>query len=426
MFLDETVAARIGGQARGLPAVCSAHDWVLQAAMQQAASTGAPLLVEATCNQVNQSGGYTGMTPESFVRFVDGVAAQTHFPRSQLILGGDHLGPSPWQGEPAASAMAKAAELVRAYVRAGFMKIHIDCSMPLGGEAHPPAEVIARRTADLAKVAEQTVDSNRRSSFVDPGLRYVIGSEVPVPGGACQHETGVEVTPVARLRQTLDLARDAFAAAGLESAWERVRAVVVQPGVEFGDDFVLPFDPHAASELSDFIRAEPGLVYEAHSTDYQGREALRALVAGGFAVLKVGPALTFAFREAVFALAEMEDELFPEERSNVVQALEEAMLRHPAHWDGYYRGDEQERRLKRRYSLSDRVRYYWPDPGVRAAFERLLYNLGTKPLPLTLISQFAPVQYGRVRGGALAPEPGPLIRDRVQDVLRDYDFACGR
>jgi D-tagatose-1,6-bisphosphate aldolase subunit GatZ/KbaZ len=427
MFLDDIVAAQKRGEAGGIPSVCSAHAWVLQAAMEGATQSGAPLLVEATCNQVDQFGGYTGMRPVDFVRFVDGIAAQNHFPKSQLILGGDHLGPSPWASEPAEAAMDKARTLVRDYVRAGFTKIHLDCSMPLGGEAQPPVEVIARRTADLAKITEQTIGSNRQSTITNHELRYIIGTEVPVPGGAQEHETGVEVTPVARLRQTLDLSQAAFTAARLDSAWARVRAVVVQPGVEFGDDFVLPYNPGAAAGLSDFIKNEPGLVYEAHSTDYQSREALGALVAGGFAILKVGPALTFAFREAVFALAKMEEELFPpEERSGIVQTIEDAMLCRPGYWEEYYRGDEQERRLKRRFSLSDRLRYYWPDPGVQAAFERLLHNLGAKPLPLTLVSQYAPVQYERVRRGNLAADPGALIRDRVRDVLRDYDFACGR
>lgn len=67
-----------------------------------------------------------------------------------------------------------------------------------------------------------------------------------------------------------------------------------------------------AQTLSRFIEAQPGLVYEAHSTDYQSREALRALVEDHFAILKVGPALTFAFREAVFALAAIEEVLCDE------------------------------------------------------------------------------------------------------------------
>ncbi len=144
-----------------------------------------------------------------------------------------------------------------------------------------------------------------------------------------------------------------------------------------------------------------------------------------FAILKVGPALTFALREAVFALAASEDELVPPEaRSNIVQALEAAMLRHPVHWERYYHSDEAERRRKRRFSLSDRVRYYWTEPQVQAALTRLLENLSARPLPLTLISQYLPEQYEKVRSGEVKNHPREFLLARVRKRLDDYAFAC--
>jgi D-tagatose-1,6-bisphosphate aldolase subunit GatZ/KbaZ len=98
----------------------------------------------------------------------------------------------------------------------------------------------------------------------------VIGTEVPVPGGAKVFEEGVAVTTVNGVEETVAVTRAAFRAVGLEAAWERVRAVVVQPGVEFGDEFVLAYRPEAARDLTRWIEAAPGLVYEAHSTDYPG------------------------------------------------------------------------------------------------------------------------------------------------------------
>ncbi len=426
-YLDYLAASHHFGDRRGLPSLCSAHPLVIETALQHGLAHPRPVLIEATCNQVNQFGGYTGQTPADFARFVLETADRLGFPRPRLLLGGDHLGPLPWAGEPAEHALQKAADLVRAFVQAGFTKIHLDCSMPLGGERDLPLEEIARRTADLAKIAEQTFDSIRPSSTVDCPLRYVIGSEVPPAGGAKAGEDRLAVTAPQAAAATLEAVRRAFHAAGLESAWERVRALVVQPGVEFGDETVHEYDRAAAAPLARLLETVPGLVYEAHSTDYQTPAALRALVEDHFALLKVGPALTFALREAVFALAAIEEELVPAEaRSHIVDVLEAAMLRHPAHWEKYYRGSEEERRLKRKFSLSDRLRYYWPDPQVRAAFERLLQNLGAVRLPLALLSQYAPRQFERVRSGELAPAPGALIRDRVRDVLRDYDFACGR
>jgi D-tagatose-1,6-bisphosphate aldolase subunit GatZ/KbaZ len=425
MYLDEIVRAQKRGEAKGITSICSAHPWILKATLK-VSETSRICLIESTCNQVNQFGGYTGMTPADFVRYLRGIAEENNFPFENIILGGDHLGPSAWQNEPADSAMQKSAVMMRDYVQAGFTKIHLDCSMSLGDdpEGSLEPEVSARRAAQLAKVVEETFALSCRESQRD-APRYVIGTEVPVPGGAREHEEGVSVTKVEDARQTLQVTREAFIREGLESAWERVIAVVVQPGVEFGDDFVLEYQPSAARDLSRFIESQ-GMIYEAHSTDYQPRDALKNLVRDHFAILKVGPGLTFAFREAVFALAMMEDELFPKDvRSSLIRVLDDVMLRYPEYWKKYYRGSDEEQAFKRRYSFSDRIRYYWPDPQVQAALEKLLKNLSEKPLPLSLLSQFAPVQYERVCSREFMWTPESVIFDNVQAVLRSYETACG-
>jgi len=390
----------------GITSVCSAHPYVIRQTLKVFKTP----LIEATCNQVNQYGGYTGMTPKDFVAYVRSTAEENNFPFENIILGGDHLGPNVWQNEPAESAMDKAKTLIREYVQAGFVKIHLDCSMRLADDS-PGAlnpEIIARRTAQLAKVAE-TVES-------DSASRYVIGTEVPVPGGATEHEEGVRVTKVPDVQQTIDVTRDAFLREGLDAAWERVIAIVVQPGVEFGDDFVLPYQPNAAQELSRFIESQP-MVYEAHSTDYQTLNALQDLVRDHFAILKVGPALTFAFRKAVFALALIENELIAEgQRSNIIQILDAAMLRHPEYWQKYYRGDEAEQAFKRKYSLSDRARYYWVQPEVQNALTKLFANLVRQPLPYSLLSQFV---------GETGFTADQVIAWKINQVLERYAKACG-
>lgn len=423
--LDFVIAAQKKGAARGLPSICSAHPWVLKTALRG----NAPVLVESTCNQVNQFGGYTGMTPADFVRFVRGIAAGNGFPLEKLLLGGDHLGPAPWQAGPIERAMQRAADMVRAYVQAGYTKIHLDASMKLGGDdpSRPlDLELAARRTAWLAKAAEQAFPSSAEKGGGGEGLRYVIGTEVPAPGGATGPQDSVRVTPVEEARRTLEVTHAAFVEAGLEAAWERVVALVVQPGVEFGDDFVHEYDPAAASGLARFSEATR-FVYEAHSTDYQRPEALRALVRDHFAILKVGPALTFAFREAVFTLAMIESELFPpEERSRLIETLDAAMLREPVHWKRHYHGSERRLALARKYSLSDRVRYYWPEADVQAALSKLMGNLArAAPLPLALISQYAPVAYERMSAGELENSPQGVIQERVGEVLKMYAEACG-
>lgn len=417
MFFDELVSAQKQGLARGISAVCSAHPWVLRTALQGQG----PVLIESTCNQVNQYGGYTGMTPANFTSYLHNLAVETGFPPERILLGGDHLGPWVWAAEPAESAMQKADALVQACVQAGYQKIHLDASMHLGGDdpSRPlDVELAAKRAARLARAAEAAGSVCRA---IPP--RYVIGSEVPPPGGAAHHEDSIQVTRVEDLQQTIEAMQQAFRKAGVEAAWERVIAVVVQPGVEFGDDFVLRYHPHAARELRRYSESTP-FIYEAHSTDYQPRTSLRALVRDHFAILKVGPALTYAFRQAVFALAAIEAELFPkDECSNLMDILDTTMLHQPDAWQKYYLGSTTEQAFKRKYSLSDRIRYYWPQPEVQAAFERLLGNLSAIPIPWSLLNQYAPDQAPRVRNGRLPNSPAALITDRISTVLADYTAA---
>jgi D-tagatose-1,6-bisphosphate aldolase subunit GatZ/KbaZ len=421
LIFDEIIADQKRGEIRGIPSICSAHPTVLCASLLQAQKNHTSVLIESTCNQVNQFGGYTGMKPVDFVRFIGEIADGLGFPRERLILGGDHLGPEVWQDENAVDAMRKACSLVEDYVGAGYLKIHLDASMKLGDDPDGPLlrEVSASRSAELAKAAE---DAFAKRGF-GSAPRYVIGTEVPVPGGTWEVEDHVQVTEVSDAAETIDLTRQAFLSRGLESAWDRVIALVVQPGVEFGNDFILAYDRKAASGLSRYIETET-LVYEAHSTDYQAPDALRQMVADHFAILKVGPALTYAYREAIYALAMVEDALFsPEERSNLIEVLDQAMLRVPVHWRKYYPGDPRAQRFARQYSLSDRSRYYWTAPAVQAALEKLTQNLKANPLPLSLISQFAPEQYKRIRFGQLVNHPEEIILDRITEVLRDYRMA---
>jgi D-tagatose-1,6-bisphosphate aldolase subunit GatZ/KbaZ len=409
MYLDEVVVAQKRGEAKGIPSICSAHPFVIKEVLKKFKRP----LIESTCNQVNQFGGYTGMTPKDFVEYVKGIARENNFPFESIILGGDHLGPNVWQNEPAESAMKKSGALIREYVQAGFTKIHLDCTMRLADDpiGTLTMEVIAQRAAWLAKVAESV------GTGLAPGHlpRYVIGTEVPIPGGATEHEEGVSVTKVDDARQTIDITREVFLRAGLESAWERVVAVVVQPGVEFGDDFVLPYRSEATMELSQFIESQP-MIYEAHSTDYQEQGALTSLVRDHFAILKVGPRLTFAFREAVFALAMIENEMTAtDERSNILQVLDNVMIKNPENWIKYYHGDEREQSFKRKYSLSDRARYYWIQPEVQDALERLMKNLGSNPLPYVLLGQFV---------GENGLTAAQVIALKVNRVLDHYLAAC--
>ncbi|MEE3607934.1 tagatose-bisphosphate aldolase subunit KbaZ [Avibacterium paragallinarum] len=409
------------GQAIGIYSVCSAHPLVLEASLLQAKQDQTPLLIEATSNQVDQFGGYTGMTPADFRHFVEKLADEVGFPRDQLILGGDHLGPNRWQGLTADEAMANAEKLIEAYVAAGFEKIHLDCSMSCKGDPVPLSdEIVAERAARLAVVAEQTAVNN---GFADR-IVYIVGTEVPVPGGEAEEIAELEVTSPSAAKATINAHQQAFARVGLEHIWPRVIGLVVQPGVEFDHTKVIDFIPEKAQALSQVVNDYENLVFEAHSTDYQTEEAYKALVKNHFAILKVGPALTFALREGLYALCAMEAYLFPaEQRSNLLAVLEEQMLAHPENWQKYYHGTELEQRFARSFSFSDRIRYYWTNPEIAAAVEKLFANFENVDIPLPLLSQYLPEQYAAVRAGTLAPRGKDVVLDKVRAVVRQYALA---
>jgi D-tagatose-bisphosphate aldolase class II non-catalytic subunit len=403
---------------RVITSVCSAHPLVLEAAMAHGAASGRPVLIEATCNQVNHQGGYTGLDPAGFRGLVGDLAARSGLPAAHLLLGGDHLGPNPWTARPAEAAMAEAETMVAAYVAAGFRKLHLDTSMRCADDpATLPVAVIAARAARLSLVAERVAETRRLPLPV-----YVIGTEVPPPGGALETIEALEPTPPAMVEATIAAQQAAFAAAGLPRLMERVIAVVVQPGVEFGHSNVVPYDPAAAVGLRRVLVAHPGFVFEAHSTDYQPADRLAALAADGFAILKVGPALTFALREGFYALSALAKAMQPDAPS-LPAIMEQLMLAHPQQWERHYRGDAGSQRVMRHFSYSDRIRYYWSMAEARTAVDVLLSGLGGVDIPLPLVSQFLPTLYQRVRDGLLPVDPRAWLLALVGDVLGIYAGA---
>ncbi|RBP17670.1 tagatose-bisphosphate aldolase noncatalytic subunit [Roseiarcus fermentans] len=417
--LPSLVGERLTDGALGVTSVCTAHPMVIEAALLQGARDGRRVLIEATCNQVNQDGGYTGMTPADFRAFVEAIAARTGFDPARVILGGDHLGPSPWKHLPAEDAMRRARTMIEAYARAGFAKLHLDASMGCAGEsAALPDEVVAERAAALAEVAEAA-----RPEGQEPV--YVIGTEVPTPGGAQHALDSLSVTrPEAALR-TVDVHRQAFRAKGLDAAFARAIGVVVQPGVEFGNAEVVAYRPDEARELVASLALMPGFVFEAHSTDYQPAAALGALVRDGFAILKVGPWLTFALREALYGLDAIAAALDPARAADGLPATMEAlMLEAPENWRAHYQGSAEDLRFQRHFSFSDRIRYYWAQPKAQAAVERLFASLGDRVIPEPLVGQYLGALQPAVADGALAARPRDLVIAAVQRVLSVYDRAC--
>lgn len=411
-----------------IPSYCCANKYVIEAILEQGRRFGDYILIESTSNQVNQFGGYFGMTPADFREYVREIADKVGFDFQKVILGGDHLGPQPWQHLDEEEAMANSRELIRQCVLSGYTKIHLDTSMRVADDDRSVKlsnEIIARRGAELLMTAEEAFDELQKENPEAVHPVYVIGSEVPIPGGTQNETPEMQVTSPEDFRETVDVYKEVFRKMGLEDKWQHVIAVVVQPGVEFGDDEVDHYDRMRARFLVAELKNYPELVFEGHSTDYQTPRKLKKMAEDGIAILKVGPALTFSLREALFALSHIEKELIPDasKRANFVEVLEEEMLAEPKDWIKYYHGNEDELKFSRKYSFSDRSRYYLSHPNVSAAIEKLITNLEEVRIPLSIIHQYMPLQYVKIRDGFLKNEPRELIKDSIICLIDDYNYA---
>ncbi|MBQ0078986.1 MAG: class II D-tagatose-bisphosphate aldolase, non-catalytic subunit [Eubacterium sp.] len=427
-YMQVMMERRQAGEKVGIPSYCTANELVIEEALLRAKETGMPLLLEATANQVNQFGGYTGMKPADYYKWVLDMATEIGVPEENIILAGDHLGPLTWQNLPEEEAMANSEELVYQYTRAGFTKIHLDTSMKVADDPEGllSTETIARRGARLYKVCMRAYEDllQEKPDAIRPV--FIIGSEVPIPGGAQEAEDSLAVTKPEALEDTVNTYRRMFAEAGVEEGMKDVIAVVVQPGVEFGDDQIFLYDSAAAKELTDKLADYPEVILEGHSTDYQGPQNLRDMVVDGIGILKVGPALTYVMREAVFALSMMEKELVPEDkRANVIETLEEVMLESPGNWQKHYHGNEQELAIARKYSFSDRARYYIGDKKVTDKIDMLFANLREYKIPMNMLHQYMPVQFNKVRAGKLTMDPKALVQDAILQIMYDYEYGAG-
>ena len=422
------------GKPIGIYSACSANEFVIGAVLEKAKRENSVACIEATANQCDQNGGYTGMTPMDFKNFVMAKADEIGLDHNAIFLGGDHLGPLTWTHLNEEEAMNNAKELIRQYVLAGFTKIHVDTSMKVASDdpnARLSDEIIAKRGAELVKVADEAYQQLLKTNPEAIAPVYIVGSEVPIPGGAQEEsDDTMHITTSEDLDNTVTAFKNAFADAGIANLWDDVIAIVVQPGVEEKDSGCVEYDRSKAAHLKEAIKNYPTLIFEGHSTDYQTKHKLKQLVEDNIAILKVGPGLTYAMREALFSLANIENEYFKGSNvktSNLIEVLEEQMLKNPGKWDKYYTGDERELRLKRKYSFSDRCRYYMPSKEMEEAVATLIKNLDSlDEIPLYLLSQFMPIQYTKVREGIIENNVASLIKDRVTNTLDEYTFATNQ
>lgn len=426
--LQQMMERRRKGEICGIPSYCSANELVLEQALKRAKALNTPTLIEATANQVNQFGGYTGMVPKDFYDMVHHLAKKIGVEENMIILAGDHLGPLTWQNLPEKEAMENSIELVYQYARAGFTKIHLDTSMKVADDSEGllSTETIARRGAILYQAAMKGYEELKAEKPEAMRPVFIIGSEVPIPGGAQEEEDSLAVTSPAAFKDTVATYQRVFEQEGIAQGMDDVIAVVVQPGVEFGDEQVFLYDHDAAVDLCAALKEYPQVCFEGHSSDYQSPECLKKMVEDGIAILKVGPALTYGLREALFALSFMEKELVPEDRqAHFMETLEKVMLENPSNWQKHYHGDEKQLALARKYSFSDRARYYIGLPEVVASMNKLFDNLREYRIPMNMLHQYMPASYQKVRDGIISLDPRELALDGIQIFMSDYEYAVG-
>lgn len=358
----------------GIYAACTSNDIALGAVMKRARETGTICLIEATSNAVNQYGGYSGMSPADFVQYIEDLAFDNKLDPQQVILGADHLGPVPWRDENADFAMEEALTLVRQMVEAGFTKLHIDTTTSLLDDKDElPIEVIATRAAKLVQAARDANTQNRE-------LVFVLGGRVSAP-----HNPGDPlVASVTDFIFNYDTFKTVFYKHGLEREFENTIAAVTAVGIKYSDFSVTHYNSRQTEELSNLVKNfYPHVVLEAHATDYQPRSCLRQMVADGVRILKVGPALTYRLKEALFSLSRIEHALAGIngfEESHFPEVLWRDDVTKPALLQAYYTGEDLARKLKE--SFADRSRYYLSAVVVESAIHTLLLNLNGVDLPM--------------------------------------------
>lgn len=367
-----------------IPAVVSVQPDVIAAALRQARDHDMPALIEAPADEVNQFGGHSGLTPADFAALVRDIAGGQGLEAVPLILGADRLGPWLWPALAPDAAMTHAERMVMDFVAAGFTRLHFD-----GPDAAGTARLVA--AAEAHAPAPDLLCHGLPASFE------------PVDG----------VTSPETLARTLELHEAAFAEAGLNAAWKRVRTVSVHLGMGFGPALIERFDMGQPDRLSAVLPDHGRIALEARDVDYQSARACADLTRRNVAVLKLGPSLSFAWREALYALSHVLN--WQDGSAHISERMEDLMLADPAAWQEDYRGPPAVQRVLRHFGFTDRIRHYWPRAA--AAVEALCEGIDATGLPHPLLLQYLPPEILARAARLDLPPAQAILQAQVEDAL---------
>jgi tagatose-1,6-bisphosphate aldolase non-catalytic subunit AgaZ/GatZ len=370
-------------------AVCPNSESVLAAGVKAAASTNSIMLFAATLNQVDLDGGYTGWTPDSFVREMQAYA------KKYDCMGGlypclDHGGP--WLKDKDAANNLRfeqtfnhIKESIEACIKAGYTLLHID---PTVDRDLPPGrgisvETVVDRSIELISFAEQArIRMNR------PAISYEVGTE-EVHGGMVDLE---------QFRRFVSLMQFKMAEGNLMSAWPSF--FVAQVGTDL---HTTKFDPVAAERITSIL-APLGSLAKGHYSDWV--ENPGDYPQSGMGGANVGPEFT---TEEYLALAELEakekalvNQGAPAGASRFMEVLTDAVVR-SGRWKKWLRDAEINRDFyqlhpdRREWLVQTGARYIWTDPQVLEARKVLYQNVSS-----------------------LVADPGEFVIDRIASSIRKY------
>lgn len=346
-----------------LLAVCPNSDAVLEAAIEVAARTLAPMLFATTLNQVDRDGGYTGWTPKEYVARM-GKLAEKHGCVAPLYPCLDHGGP--WLKDAQAKlGLAETMDEVKASItaclEAGYSLLHVDPTVDPGISGGEPLDVriVVKRTVELMEHAE----AERKRLGIGP-VAYEVGTE-EVAGGLANMES---------FESFVRLLRVALEEKGLMQAWPAF--VVGKVGTDLHTTL---FDPEVAKKLR-AITAQHGSLVKGHYTDWVDNPEVYPT--SGMGGANVGPEFTAEEAEALWALCDYEAALArskPLTPSRFFEALTDAVDR-SGRWRKWLQPNEPEEFEKlsaerRRWLVTSGARYVWTQPQVVESRSRLYENL---------------------------------------------------
>ena len=261
--------------------------------------------------------------------------------------------------------MARARDLVRDFVLAGFTKIHLDASMRLADDPsdRPLDETtVAQRAADLCAVAEAAMGSLPANA---PRPVYVVGSEVPIPGGELAdfgRPGGDE-----RRRRRAHAGRDASRVHGVRRR-QRPRA---RPGARHAarrgvrDAVIFAYDERAAAALAPKCRTSRRWSTRRTPRTTSRRRPLARWSATTSRSSRSAPALPSRSGRRCSRWRRSSASGWSASRGRRIGLRDNAPARDdraPRALEPFFGGAEEELRFARDFSFSDRSRYYWPSP----------------------------------------------------------------